>query len=192
MDEIKKQNEPNAAVPGLASILVPSTQPPVDQEKLQRFKALQDIQIATVKASLYPVILDAIQRRDRLYPEGVWPEQMVREFCKELELAEKHGLNSISLEEYAVREAAEDERQDGFQIWRDADDEVIRLMDRKQLASIVAGKVAEFLVKAEINSFRLDELAPPSPFVAGRAPYSNGPAELKVGTGRAPYSEARE
>jgi hypothetical protein len=137
--------------------------PPAEQAVLRSFGTLQDTEIARVKASLYPAILAAIQRRDRLYPEGVWPEQMVRDFCKELALVQEYGLSSISLEEYAVREAAADEKQDGFQVWRDADDEVIRTMSRDQLASIIAGKVAEFLVKAEVSDFHLHELIEPDP-----------------------------
>jgi hypothetical protein len=138
-------------------------EPPAEQEELQRFTALQNAEIATVKASVYPAVLASVQRKKRLYPEGVWPEQMVRDFREELALAQKYDLDPISPEEYAVREAAADEKQGGFQVWRDADDAVIRFMDRAQLASIIAGAVASFLVKAEVSAFNLNELTASDP-----------------------------
>jgi hypothetical protein len=125
---------------------------------LEGFKMLRGAEIAKVKAGIYPAILAMIQREDRIYPEGTSPEQMVRDFRKELAFAEEYDLGGISPEEYTLRQAAEDVEQDGFYFWQDADDEAIRLMNREQLASIIAGKVAEFLVKAEVSDFHLNEL----------------------------------
>jgi hypothetical protein len=138
-------------------------EPPAEQEELQRFTALQNAEIARIKASLFPSILAVTTRQDRVYPEGFSPEQMVREFCKELALVQKYGLDSISLEEYAAREASIDAHQDGFSFWQDADDETIRSIDRDRLASIIAGAVARFLVNAEVSEVHLNELTASDP-----------------------------
>jgi hypothetical protein len=105
---------------------------------------------------------------------------MVRDFREELALAQKYDLDPISPEEYAVREAAADEKQGGFQVWRDADDAVIRFMDRAQLASIIAGAVASFLVKAEVSAFNLNELTASDPLTLRPANHQgDGPVRAR-------------
>jgi hypothetical protein len=98
-----------------------------ENEVLQRFEALRRAEIAKLAASVGPIILAAIRRKGRVYPEGMSPRDLFLSWQRDNALRLMAGEQPLSPEEYAVQEAARDADQPHFQTWRDPDDEAIRL-----------------------------------------------------------------